>query len=318
VTGRIPRSRLSGVAAFLEAWLDQDDEVSLKLVGREPENHLESFLVDTTRVTSFLLDLAATVHASGTLAPLEEYHASLGLPAGTTHHVAPSPWGPQGLTLLATRGLTTRYESLKQDPRLVDRLQDAVRRLVTRTPVKTAVFFPSHDLHQQFLEVGVFAGLPLPAVHETRGMPQDELVSMIAGHRARAGPSLITGVLGGRLSEGIDYPGQDLEAVIIVGTPYPKPTAHQRALFQWAERSTGNGWEFTVTAPALRRLRQAIGRIRRGPADQGLVVLVDERSAPLLRRAGMTVDTVEPEAAVDMLASWAPDDTLKSDATLER
>jgi DNA excision repair protein ERCC-2 len=148
-------------------------------------------------------------------------------------------------------------------------------------------------------------------------MPQERLMALLTEHRQRAGPGVLVGVLGGRLSEGIDYPGRDLEAVVVVGTPYPKPTAHQRALLQYYDRRTGHGWDYAVTAPALRRLRQAIGRIRRSADDQGIVILLDERSAPLMRRAGYAVDLVPAEEAVRRLDAWHPD-TFKEDPEMGR
>lgn len=301
LVGKIPRSALSAVAGFLEAWFEQDEEASLKIVGRDPDGYLESFLVDTTRATPFLMDLAATVHASGTLEPLDEYRTALGLPDDTPTRVFPDPFGSEGLTMLCVRGLTTRYESLKKDPRLVDRLQEATARLARAARVKTAVFFPSHDLRRQFEEVGVFRDVV--ARHEERGMGQDQLMGLLTAHR-QSEDGLLVGVMGGRLSEGIDYPGQDLEAMLLVGTPYPKPTAHQRALLQYYDRKTGHGWDYAVTAPAVRRLRQALGRIRRSPDDHGLVILLDERSGPLLGRAGYRVQTVGIDDAVDRLAAW--------------
>ena len=37
-------------------------------------------------------------------------------------------------------------------------------------------------------------------------------------------------VMGGRISEGMDFPAEQLEISVIVGIPYPKPTARQRGL----------------------------------------------------------------------------------------
>jgi DNA excision repair protein ERCC-2 len=318
LAGRVPRSALGNLGAFLEHWLDSDDETAAKMVGREPDGYIESFLVDTAQACRFLTELAGSVHASGTLAPLEEYRDALGLGEDTHLHMSPSPFDPKGLRTLVTRGLTTRYESLKDDPRLTDRLQEATRAFAAATGVKTAVFFPSHDLLAQFRDVGVFEGLPHPVIQEERGMPQAELAGRLAEFRRLAGPALLVGVLGGRLSEGIDYPGRDLEAMIVIGTPYPKPSAHQRALLQWFEKTAGRGWEYTVTAPAARRLRQGLGRIRRRPEDQGLAIILDQRAAGLLAAFGHPNELVEPAVALDALRAWRPDDTFKSTPQMER
>jgi len=40
---------------------------------------------------------------------------------------------------------------------------------------------------------------------------------------------------------------------------------------------SGNGFEYALTVPAVRKARQAIGRVIRGPEEIGTRILVDER-----------------------------------------
>ncbi|HID74302.1 MAG TPA: ATP-dependent DNA helicase, partial [Thermoplasmata archaeon] len=89
---------------------------------------------------------------------------------------------------------------------------------------------------------------------------------------------VLFGVMGGRAGEGMDFPGEQLEMVIIVGLPYPKPTARQRALQHYYDLRFGRGWEYTVHAPAARRVRQAIGRIVRSETDRGMALILDRRA----------------------------------------
>ena len=92
--------------------------------------------------------------------------------------------------------------------------------------------------------------------------------------------AVLAGVMGGRLAEGIDYPDATLELVVIVGIPYPYPSARQQALKHYCDLAfQGRGWQFAVELPALRRLRQAAGRLIRSATDRGVVVIADQRAA---------------------------------------
>jgi DNA excision repair protein ERCC-2 len=45
------------------------------------------------------------------------------------------------------------------------------------------------------------------------------------------------------------------------------------------ERTFGDGFRTALTVPAVRKARQAIGRVIRGPEETGVRVLLDERYA---------------------------------------
>jgi len=84
-------------------------------------------------------------------------------------------------------------------------------------------------------------------------------------------------VMGGRISEGIDFPEDELELAIVVGIPFPRPTAKQRALLHYYELKFRKGWEYTVKGPAIRKLQQAIGRLIRTERDVGAALVLDRR-----------------------------------------
>ncbi len=85
-------------------------------------------------------------------------------------------------------------------------------------------------------------------------------------------------VMGGRISEGMDFPAEQLEIALIVGIPYPKPTARQRGLQHYYDIKFRKGWEYTVEAPTARKLLQSIGRLIRNEKDRGIAVILDRRA----------------------------------------
>jgi len=92
---------------------------------------------------------------------------------------------------------------------------------------------------------------------------------------------LVTG-LRGTLVEGVDYDGERLAAAVVCGVPIaPSGSGSQRAIRFAYESVFGEnrGYEFALTVPAVRRARQAIGRVIRGEGDVGVRLLVDGRYA---------------------------------------
>ncbi len=301
--GRIPRSHLSHLATFLRGWLESDEEGFVKLAGRDPQRYLEAFLVDTARLSEIFTSFHASIHASGTLDPLEEYRDSLGLPAETKLERFPSPFPADALKIECIQGVTTKYETLQLDPSAVDRLQETTRNVLAAVRVKAACFMPSHRLLSEFHELGIFSGL-IGAPHVERPeLSSAEVAALLEDHR-RSLTSLLVGVLGGRLSEGLDFPGRQLEAIVVVGVPFPKPTAHQRALFHYYEVRFGRGWDYAVRAPTLRRIRQALGRLIRGPTDRGFAIILDDRAAPFLRSAGIDASAGTADEVLGRFAEW--------------
>ncbi|MFU8867057.1 ATP-dependent DNA helicase [Natronococcus sp.] len=96
---------------------------------------------------------------------------------------------------------------------------------------------------------------------------------------AGEGKVLVTS-LRGTLTEGVDYSGDRLAAAVVCGVPIvntssPRTTAVRRAY----DDAFGDGFEYALTIPAVRKSRQAVGRVIRSAEDVGVRVLLDERYA---------------------------------------
>ncbi len=92
----------------------------------------------------------------------------------------------------------------------------------------------------------------------------------------------------GTLTEGVDYDGDKLHCCAVVGVPLvnigsPRIVATQRA---YADAfGEDNAFEYALTVPAVRRARQAIGRVIRGVDEAGVRVLVGRRYVPGARHS---------------------------------
>ncbi|ADJ15392.1 ATP-dependent DNA helicase [Halalkalicoccus jeotgali] len=86
--------------------------------------------------------------------------------------------------------------------------------------------------------------------------------------------------LRGTLTEGVDYSGDRLSAAVICGVPIINTASPRTKAVRTAyNRAFGDGFEYALTVPAVRKARQAIGRVIRGPEEVGVRVLLDARYA---------------------------------------
>ncbi len=274
----LPRSWVHTVALTLLSWPQLAPPAYVKVATRRPRPALEAYALDAATPALPILDCHLSVHMSGTLVPLEEYRDALGLGAAARMIDVPSSFPPENRRFLYDASVTTRFEELRSDPRAITRISDRLVEILQALPVKTAVFFPSFELMQRVLEAGLQAQLPGNVFIEYAKLPMGDLWRSIEGWKKDPEGTVLIGVAGGRLSEGIDYPNQELEAVVLVGIPYPKPTAKREALRRFLDASTGKGWEYTVEAPATRAILQATGRMIRSEHDRGIAILLDRRA----------------------------------------
>ena len=96
---------------------------------------------------------------------------------------------------------------------------------------------------------------------------------------AGSGKVLVTS-LRGTLTEGVDYRGDRLAAAVVCGVPIINTARPRtRAVVTAYDERFDSGFETALTVPAVRKARQAVGRVIRGPEEHGVRVLLDARYA---------------------------------------
>jgi len=294
--GRLPRSYIHSLGGFLQFWLDLDEECYVKLIVGGDNPAFEAYCMDPSLACRPVLDAFASVHMSGTLVPLNEYRDSVGLPKGAALLTFPSPFPKENRRVLFLEDVTTRYEDIVKDEEIVPRMEDYTVSLCNVLDRNTVVFFPSYQLMDRFIADRVVSRIHRMVHMEKRGMAQNDLMDTVERFKDSSEEgAVLFAVMGGRISEGIDFPDRELEAAIIAGIPYPKPTARQRALLHYYEMKFGRGWEYTVKAPVTRKLLQAIGRLIRTETDVGVAVVLDRRANQFSDR----LDVVSSEFVVN-------------------
>ncbi len=283
--GKLPRSYLHNLGVFLGFWttVEMDQYIKLVVDGGQGKNpRVEAYCLDPSVGTSILRDVHCSIHMSGTLEPLDEYRDALGLPLETRLAVYPSPFPPENRKIFFVRDVTTRYDELMKDKTILPQMWRYVSGICNRFEKNTIVFFPSYNTLSMFRNNGCFAEIHRCLYVEEQNMSQSELMELVTDFKScgdgNGNSAALFSVMGGRISEGMDFPAEQLEIAVIIGIPYPKPTARQRGLQEYYDQKFNKGWEYAAQAPAARKMLQAIGRLIRNENDRGVAVILDKRA----------------------------------------
>ena len=275
---KLPRSHIRSLGMFMEAWFQSDDAAYVKLINGGDNPSFEIYCMDPYVAAEPFRECRSSIHMSGTLEPLEEYDTELGLEARMRSFM--SPFDPEYLLSLYDEEVTTKHDELLKDPDMIRALEDRTIDIVKSAVRNTAVFFSSYSMMDRFISDGVPDLLDRDVYYERKGMGQAELMETVDNFRTSEG-SVLFAVTGGRVSEGLDFPSKDLEIAIIVGIPYPYPTMKINSLVRYSDYRFGNGWEHAIKSPAIRKMRQARGRLIRSETDRGVCVVLDRRVGAL-------------------------------------
>ena len=284
--GKNPRSYVHAMGEFLLKWHDTiDDDAFINVASHyfTKENNktakLEIVALDPAKITEpIFASTYANVIMSGTLQPLEAYARITRLPQSTVRFLAPSPFAKEHVFSAVSCGVTTSME--KRTPQMYKIMIERINEVVNSTPTNTGVFAASFQVLNQLLEAGLEDSLLKPLFHERRGMTSKANEKLVQDFKVCGckGGAVFLGVQGGRTSEGVDFPGNQMDSVIVVGVPYAEPTPRVKAQIDYYEKCfPGLGREYGYILPAMKKASQAAGRPIRTLEDKGAIVFLDYR-----------------------------------------
>jgi len=241
--------------------------------GEDGEEALRILCLDASRFTGEIIARSAgCVAMSATLEPFEFYRDLLGFDADRTDTLAlPSPFPPENRLIIAVDSVDTSYRQRQ-------RFFDPIARLVADLcpPGRNALaLFPSYAFLKE-----VAARLHAPG---HRLEVQQEGDSDVARRRVlemlrdNQEPVLLLAVMGGVFAEGVDYPGDMLQAVIVVSPALPQVSPERELLKRYFAERYERGFEYAYLVPGMTRVVQAAGRLIRSPDDRGVIALVCRR-----------------------------------------
>ena len=290
----------SRLAYLLEICIEYRDNSALALVidriphrGREQSEHTEqpirvhSFLLDPGVVSGPLFEqTSGSILMSGTLYPPSMYSDVLQIPEDRKNITKEyrSDFLSNRRPILIARDVTTKFTSRGLSN--TNKINQHIFSTIENSKGNVALFFPSYVMMEKFrtLEEDWLPQVwpSIRVIEEKRAMSKREIETskkLLYELESNGERGVLMGVLGGKFSEGVDYPDNILQAVICVGLPLAPPSARQDALKKYYEKRFGNSlaWRYSSSQPAVNSLMQAIGRPIRKGEDRALVVLLENR-----------------------------------------
>jgi DNA excision repair protein ERCC-2 len=279
------------VAGFLDQQLAAEaDPYRLPVGGiRHDESadaathRLELFTTIPASVTRPLFaEVAATVLMSATMRPFDVTAEVLGMPEATQLSY-PMRFDPDRRRTL-TVGTPALFQAERRNPETQAAITGVLADAIGFTPGRSLLFFPSYAEAERYAG-RLRARLDRPVLVDAAGVQTQPLRETFL----ETADAVLCTSLWGTLTEGVSFDDDAARAVAVVGVPYPHLSERRRLVQAAYDAAVSHdpdaGWRYAVEIPTVRRIRQALGRIIRGPDDYGVRLLLDERYT----RAGMTM-----------------------------
>ncbi|HUO86043.1 MAG TPA: helicase C-terminal domain-containing protein, partial [Thermoanaerobaculia bacterium] len=208
----------------------------------------------------------STVGLSATLSPPELYRDLLGFGAGRTAAVTvPSPFPAENRRVVIDASVATTW---RQRASYTRRIGERLAAFAEAVPGNCLALFPSYGFLAQVAgEMPEIGKRVLVQQSGSRDAERDVILEAL--RRSLFGDVLLLAVAGGVFAEGVDYPGDALKAVAVVGPCLPALSLEQQLLRAYYDERFERGFEYAYVVPGMTRVVQAAGRLIRSADDVG-------------------------------------------------
>jgi DNA excision repair protein ERCC-2 len=256
--------------------LGEDGEQFAHLVEKTPDGiKLKIFCKDPSQFLGKIFDSAhATIALSATLEPFDFYRKTLGVPSNRTAELSlPSPFPKENRKIVIIPEVDTTYKNRALH---YERIAENVASIAESSDGNFLALFPSYAFLREVAER--MPPLQKKVMVQRTDMTDYERNAIldILRDKPRRG-NLILGVSGGMYAEGVDYAGDMLSGVMVVGPALPQVSFEQELLKQYYDEQYGSGFEFAYLIPGMTRVVQSAGRVIRSERDIGVIALLCKR-----------------------------------------
>jgi DNA excision repair protein ERCC-2 len=225
---------------------------------------------------------SSVIFLSATLQPFELFSRMLGLEKSRVSQVSvPSPFPRENRRILILPQVRTTYNERE---RHLPKIAELIAEIDQAHDGNKLVLFPSYDFLRKIL-AGVSAGVSptVPGRHSLAARLQIQSANSSDKERRSLlktlsspppGGIVLLAVLGGVFAEGVDYPGELLETVVVVSPGLPQVSFERELLRRHFDAAGENGFEFAYLQPGMTRVIQAAGRLIRTETDRGVIALI--------------------------------------------
>ncbi|XP_012217109.2 ATP-dependent DNA helicase DDX11 [Linepithema humile] len=242
----------------------------------------------------------SVVLAGGTMEPMSEFIDQLFLTAGATSdrimtfscdHVIPKENIISNIVMRGPTGVQFEFNfENRQNTKLLDELGRTLVNLCNIVPAGIVIFFPSYnyeDIVFKHLEKsGVISKISVkkhiyrePKLASQVNVTLDQYACSIKNPKSPCNGSLLFSVVGGKLSEGLNFSDDLGRCVIVVGLPYPNiksPELQEKMKYLNKHINPNAGSSFYENS-CMKAVNQCIGRSVRHINDYSTVILLDKR-----------------------------------------
>ncbi len=269
------RSYSYRIGVFMENFFENCGIQHIHLVSKDQKNRITLKVrnLDGREITNPVLrQVKGSILMSGFLSPPEVYRDLTLYESHSVHQVElDSPFPPENRLLLVARDVSSEFK--RRTTKMLGKWKDYIEAVSNANEGNMAVFFTSYGLMHKVLPL---LRMDRRTIIEKQRTKRDRMIEQLAKYHH----NVVFGVMGGKFSEGIDYPNNILKCVIAVGLPYATWDIYQKALIDYYEQQfPGNGRTYAYSAPAVLRLIQTCGRVHRSAEDKGCIAILDNRVA---------------------------------------
>jgi DNA excision repair protein ERCC-2 len=280
---------------FLNGLVISDEAFSHYAEVRKGDARLKVLCKDPSRFLGAVLSRThATVGLSATLSPPEFYTGLLGFEAGRTAFVEiANPFPVENRRVVIDATVATTW---KQRPSNYERIADRLSAFADSVPGNCLALFPGYAFLSEVTGRLRLRGKRVLIQRAADSDKERELILQTL-RSAIFGDVLLVAVAGGVFAEGVDYPGEVLKAVAVVGPCLPALTLEQELLKTYYQERFDRGFEYSFVVPGMTRVVQAAGRLIRSPQDTGVIALFDQRFLSAPYRHYLPADWLPEEGA---------------------
>jgi len=285
--GKHPTSYVGRVASFLRLWIETTEKRFAKYAVVESYGPNRRFklgirCLDPSVAAKILNDFKSCILMSGTLWEPDYYIDVLGLDAKRVKFLElPSPFSKDNMIVIVDMAVTTKFE--KRGDVEWNKIAARLVELIKVINGRIAIFFPSYEVMMSVMS-RVKDEIDIPIIMESRSTKISEVKDFVISNER----CLLVGVARGKVSEGVEIVSEGkslLNAVILVGLPYPKNTELHQALTEYFREKFGDqAFKYATIMPCSIAIAQSAGRLIRGPEDKGIVILMDSRASKTFKR----------------------------------
>lgn len=257
-------------------------KIVVSSIGGRKHARLEVNIIDPAPTIRRVTDnINATIMLSGTFSPLDAYELyCLGEENRAIKLGLPNPFPKENRLLLAAEKATTQLES-RDDADNKREIAQHIKSIIECVPGNVAVFFTSYPMMNNYREVCLASARNVKKKLFTEPRSAEEVPDMLEEffQMGGRGGGVLLGVAGGKLAEGIDYKGEALNGVAVVGLPLAVYDEIQREINDYYVKKYGKvrGMLIAYTLPAINRGLQAAGRVIRAESERGVLLFCDRR-----------------------------------------